>query len=721
MAQAKKKQKKLEADRTVEILKKISATKEGSEFGLQMMDVTKIADVPRTPSGILSLDLALGGGYPCGRIIEMFGPEGGGKTTVALHAMAEAQKRGGTTALVDVEHAYDPSYGTRVGIDHAKMLFSQPNSGEQALSTVDMLCDHLKKGDVIVVDSVANLTPQAERDGEMGDTHVGLLARLMSQAMRKLTSKVSESGVTLIFINQIRHKIGVMYGCFHEDTPVIFVDGSQHSIREVVEQKLEGPLLSFNEEAGLFEPRKIINWFQNGALDTNAGEQWLTISTSSAGGPNGNMSFTCTPGHTVYKCECSKSASSSLELKKVPASELKLGDKLVSWCEVRLGLNSFYQDILYGTMLGDGCLRLRSVSTACLSLANQEQPDYLKWKLTKLEGLNFTLAGNATRPRWDSSYTTELANLRRVFYSEDGSGFRGVPSMKELSPLSAAVWYMDDGCYSKSHRRGFISAKRFWPSRLDEVESLQKLLCSLIGCDTEGVVIDHTGKGLRINVAAFAQFSKKIAVYVPACMQYKLNPVDRNRYVDFDTGDLEKVQRIPYLVDVRQIAVGSTRKHRAKRKYDLQVEGNRNYLVGGSHRGVVVHNSPETTPGGNALKFYASQRLDIRRIAKLKETDERNNPLGHMVRIKIVKNKVAPPFREAELEIYYGYGFLRAADLCLLGVAEGIITRSGTWYSLDGVNLGQGAEKTKHYLASNPDKMDMIEEKVRAIYARNST
>ena len=164
------------------------------------------------PSGSLGLDLALGiGGLPRGRIVELYGPESSGKTTLALHVIAEAQKRGGTCAFIDAEHALDPIYARKLGVDVDNLLLSQPDGGEQALEICDTL---IRSGaiDVVVVDSVAALVPRAELEGEMGDTHVGLHARLMSQALRKLTGSVSKSNTMLIFLNQIRLKIGVMFG-----------------------------------------------------------------------------------------------------------------------------------------------------------------------------------------------------------------------------------------------------------------------------------------------------------------------------------------------------------------------------------------------------------------------------------------------------------------------------------------------------------------------------
>jgi recombination protein RecA len=179
---------------------------------MRLGNKTESDEIEVVSSGSLGLDLALGiGGMPKGRIVEIYGPESSGKTTLALHAIAEAQKRGGTCAFIDAEHALDPGYARKLGVDVDNLLISQPDAGEQALEIADTL---VRSGaiDVLVVDSVAALVPRAELEGEMGDSHVGLHARLMSQALRKLTGSVSRSNTLLIFLNQIRLKIGVMFG-----------------------------------------------------------------------------------------------------------------------------------------------------------------------------------------------------------------------------------------------------------------------------------------------------------------------------------------------------------------------------------------------------------------------------------------------------------------------------------------------------------------------------
>jgi recombination protein RecA len=179
---------------------------------MKLGDSEESMDIGYIPSGSLLLDEALGiGGYPRGRVIEIYGPESSGKTTLALHAIAESQKAGGIAAFIDAEHAMDPGYAKKLGVNIDELWISQPDSGEQALEIAESL---VRSGavDIIVVDSVAALTPQAEIDGDMGDSHMGLQARLMSQALRKLTGLLSKSNTTIIFINQIRMKIGVMFG-----------------------------------------------------------------------------------------------------------------------------------------------------------------------------------------------------------------------------------------------------------------------------------------------------------------------------------------------------------------------------------------------------------------------------------------------------------------------------------------------------------------------------
>jgi recombination protein RecA len=254
---------------------------------MRLGDETR-APIEVIPTGSIALDVALGiGGFPRGRIVEIYGPESSGKTTVALHAVANAQKAGGIAAFIDAEHALDPDYAKKLGVDTDALLVSQPDTGEQALEIADML---IRSGaiDIVVIDSVAALVPRAEIEGEMGDSHVGLQARLMSQALRKIAGALNNTNTTAIFINQLREKIGVMFGCMSYATRVALADGTQEKIGKIVNQRLDVEVLSYDPETGQIIPRKIVNWFNNGRA-----ERFLQFTVAKSGG-NGRAQFAAT-------------------------------------------------------------------------------------------------------------------------------------------------------------------------------------------------------------------------------------------------------------------------------------------------------------------------------------------------------------------------------------------------------------------------------------------
>ena len=245
------------------------------------------------PTGSIALDIALGiGGLPRGRVVEIYGPESSGKTTVALHAVANAQKAGGIAAFIDAEHALDPEYAKALGVDTDALLVSQPDTGEQALEIADML---IRSGalDIIVIDSVAALVPRAEIEGEMGDSHVGLQARLMSQALRKITGALNNSGTTAIFINQLREKIGVLFGCLSYGTRVTLADGTQEKIGKIVTKRMPVEVLSYDPEVGRVVPKRVVNWFDNGETD-----EFLQVTVARPGG-NGRAQMGLTANHLV--------------------------------------------------------------------------------------------------------------------------------------------------------------------------------------------------------------------------------------------------------------------------------------------------------------------------------------------------------------------------------------------------------------------------------------
>ncbi|HEV8165697.1 MAG TPA: recombinase RecA, partial [Actinomycetota bacterium] len=381
-------------------------------------------------TGSLALDLALGiGGVPRGRVIEIYGPEASGKTTVGLHIIAEAQRAGGIAAFIDAEHALDVTYARNLGVDTDAMLVSQPDTGEQALEIADML---VRSGaiDVIVIDSVAALVPRAEIEGEMGDSHVGLQARLMSQALRKLSGSISKSRTTAIFINQLREKIGVLFGCLHYDSRVTLADGSQEKIGKIVNQRLPVEVLSYDPRVGAVVPKKVVNWFDNGPTD-----EFLQFTVAHPGG-NGRSSFACTPNHQI------RTPGGWRE-----AQELAVGDRVMEALPHRL--SPFQWEVLLGGLMGDGALSpTRSGLGARYRLGHgARQAGYGDWKASLFGNIGVSRSTNAKGAVFhDVQPLVELAELREAVYV----GGRKVFShdyLKRLTPLSLAIWYMDDGSF----------------------------------------------------------------------------------------------------------------------------------------------------------------------------------------------------------------------------------------------------------------------------------
>jgi len=653
------------------------------------------------PTGSIALDVALGiGGLPRGRVVEIYGPESSGKTTVALHAVANAQKAGGIAAFIDAEHALDPDYAQKLGVDTDALLVSQPDTGEQALEIADML---IRSGaiDIIVIDSVAALVPRAEIEGEMGDSHVGLQARLMSQALRKLTGTISSTNTTMIFINQLREKIGVMFGCFSYNTRVTLADGSTEKIGKIVNQKLPVEVRTYDVELNQIVNRPVTNWFDNGVA-----EHFLQFTVEKSGG-NGRSQFAATDNHLI------RTPGGWRE-----AGELIAGDRVLTNETARLSDQQW--QLVLGGLMGDAHLapNLHDRHGVRFRMGHGEkQVEYLDWKASLFGNIGQSRNVNAKGAAFvDLSPLSELGELRKVVYWGDGKKHLTDDYFKSLSPLALAVWFMDDGSFSErllsdeakglqQRTAGGSGRVEFCVEAMSEASRvrLADYLRDVHGVDSRLAIRGAAKKAvLTMTTAGSSRFLELVAPYVHPSMDYKLLPRLRGLFAV----EQQFVEPSQVLVPARVLSVGIKPQTRSMHRFDIEVAGTRNYFVDG----VMVHNSPETTTGGKALKFYASVRLDVRRIETLKDGTD---PVGNRTRVKVVKNKVAPPFKQAEFDIIYGYGISREGGLIDMGVEHGFVRKAGAWYTYDGDQLGQGKENARSFLKDNPDLSDEIEKKIK--------
>jgi recombination protein RecA len=653
------------------------------------------APIEVIPTGSIALDIALGiGGLPRGRVVEIYGPESSGKTTVALHAVANAQRAGGIAAFIDAEHALDPEYAKKLGVDTDGLLVSQPDTGEQALEIADML---IRSGalDIIVIDSVAALVPRAEIEGEMGDSHVGLQARLMSQALRKITGALSSSGTTAIFINQLREKIGVMFGCFSYGTRVTLADGTQEKIGKIVEEKMDVEVLSYDPAYDAIVPRRLTGWFDNGPTD-----RFLRLTVARSGG-NGRARFAATENHLI------RTPGGWRE-----AGELMAGDRVMVAETQRLSPQQV--QVVLGSLMGSGHLTPGSRGRAGVRLRmghGASQAAYLDWKASLFGNVPQT---RSERPngslRVDLTPLPELGDVYDVVYWGEGKKHFTWDYLKSITPLSLAVWYMDAATFtprSGAHAPGAEGPGRAEISVEAMSEASRKRLVAHL-CDGFGLESRLLRRGnrttavLELTTSSTKRLQGLIAPYVHPSMEHKLLPAMRSQF-SVEPAFVDPVERP---VPARVLRVDVAPKARSTHRYDIEVDGTHNYFV--DH--VMVHNSPETTTGGRALKFYASVRLDVRRIETLKDGTE---AVGSRTRVKVVKNKVSPPFKQAEFDILYGVGISREGGLIDMGVEQGFVRKSGAWYTYEGDQLGQGKENARSFLRDNPDLADEIEKRIK--------
>ncbi|UUO00578.1 intein-containing recombinase RecA [Mycolicibacterium novocastrense] len=721
------------------------------------------------PTGSIALDVALGlGGLPRGRIIEIYGPESSGKTTVALHAVANAQAAGGIAAFIDAEHALDPEYAKKLGVDTDALLVSQPDTGEQALEIADML---IRSGalDILVIDSVAALVPRAEIEGEMGDSHVGLQARLMSQALRKITGALSNSGTTAIFINQLREKIGVFFGspetttggkalkfyasvrmdvrrietlkdgtdavgnrtrvkvvknkCLAEGTRIFDpVTGITHRIEDVVDGREQIHVAAAAKD-GTLHARPVVSWFDQGTQDV--------IGLRVAGG----ATVWATPDHKILT-----------EYGWRQAGELRKGDRVAQPRHFE-GFGD-HEPIpadharLLGYLIGDGYVGGKTpinfinvqqaliddvtniaASLGCaahpqgrISLAIAHRPGERNGvlDLCRRAGIHGKLAWEKTIPSW--FFKPDIAadivgNLLFGLLESDGW-----VSREQTGALRVGFTTTSEQLAHQIHwlllRFGIVSSVRDY-----DPAGKRPSIVNGRRVQSKRQVFEVRVAGMD-NIAAFAE---AVPMWGPR--------------------GVALVQAMPEAM--RGPRRGSQAVYLAAEMTDAVL----NYL---DERGVTPHEaaamvgSSAGDPRGGMKQVLGTGRLRRDRVQALADAlddkflhdvlaeelrysvirevlptrrvrtfDLEVEELHNLVAEGVVVHNCSPPFKQAEFDILYGKGISKEGSLIDMGIEHGFVRKSGSWFTYEGEQLGQGKENARKFLIENVDVANEIEKKIK--------
>ena len=727
------------------------------------------APVEIIPTGSISLDVALGiGGFPRGRIVEIYGPESSGKTSLALHAVANAQKAGGIAAFIDAEHALDPEYAKQLGVDTDALLVSQPDTGEQALEIADML---IRSGaiDVIVIDSVAALVPRAEIEGEMGDSHVGLQARLMSQALRKVAGALNQTKTTAIFINQLREKIGVMFGspetttggkalkfyasvrldirrietlkdgtdavgnrtkvkvvknkCLAEGTRVFDpVTGKTHRIEEIVDRRLAVHVAAADKN-GALHVREVSSWFDQGEQDVmgvklrDGTELWVT------------------PDHKILTESGWRAAESLSRGDRVarPRAFMRFGSEAPIPAD---------HARLLGYLIGDGYV-------------GGKTPVHF---INVAESLHADVAQIVSAMGCDVRPTADPITVSISHRIGEKNGV-----------LELCRWA---GIYGHLAWEKCIAASFFEPDASAEVAG--NLLFGLF--ETDGYVSRAQTGGLRVG---FTTTSEQLAHQIHwLLLRWGIGSAVQHRDPRAQRGGLVKGRRITSKRDAWEVRVSGIENVaafaaaipvwgprgqvlvRELEKLDGRYRGSqRVYLPQGLAKPILAHldqrgltaltaaeliGEHAGNPRAGMKTVLGASRMRRDRVEKLAEAlddsflreliaddlwfsrvteilparrcrtfDVEVDELHNLVAEDVVVHNCAPPFKVAEFDILYGVGISREGGLIDLGVEQSIVRKSGAWYTYDGDQLGQGKENARNFLRDNPDIANEIEKKIK--------
>jgi recombination protein RecA len=727
------------------------------------------APVEVIPTGSISLDVALGiGGFPRGRIVEVYGPESSGKTSIALHAIANAQKAGGIAAFIDAEHALDPEYAKKLGVDIDALLVSQPDTGEQALEIADML---IRSGaiDIIVIDSVAALVPKAEIEGEMGDSHVGLQARLMSQALRKIAGALNQTKTTAIFINQLREKIGVMFGspetttggkalkfyasirldirrietlkdgtdavgnrtrvkvvknkCLAEGTRVFDpVTGQTHRIEDIVDKRLPVHVVAA-DKSGALHVRPVVSWFDQGeqeviGLKLRDGTQlWVTADHKVMTEHDWKVAGTLSRGDRVARPRAFNGFGSAAP---VPPDHARLLGYLIG--DGYVGGKTPIQFINAEPSLQDDVARIVS-TMGCevkptahdISVAISHRPGERNGvlELCRWAGIYGHLAWEKAIPAafFAPDISAEVAgNLLFGIFESDG-----YVSREQTGGIRVGFSTTSEQLAHQIHwlllRWGIGSAIQVRDPRAQRggLVKGRRII-------SKRVIWEVRVSGVE-NVAAFAT---GIPMWGPRgqVVTRELAKLD-GRY-----RGSQRIYLAPSLaaqvlshLDQRGVTAVLAAQLIGERAGDSR--GGMKIVLGASRmRRDRVEALAEALDDAFLRELIAddlwfSRIVEVAPARKARTFDVEVEEMHTLVAEDVVVHNCAPPFKVAEFDILYGIGISREGSLIDLGVEQSIVRKSGAWYTYEGDQLGQGKENARNFLRDNPDLANEIEKKIK--------
>ena len=721
------------------------------------------------PTGSISLDVALGiGGLPRGRIVEIYGPESSGKTTVALHAVANAQRAGGIAAFIDAEHALDPDYAKKLGVDTDQLLVSQPDTGEQALEIMDML---IRSGaiDIVVVDSVAALVPRAEIEGEMGDSHVGLQARLMSQALRKITGALNQAKTTAIFTNQLREKVGVMFGspettsggkalkfyasvrldvrrietlkdgtdavgnrtrvkvvknkCLAEGTRVFDpVTGLTHRIEEIVDGRLPVHVVSADKN-GELSVREVKSWFDQGEQEViglrlrDNTELWVTPDHKILTERGWRLAGGLSRGDRVARPRSFLGFGSH---EPVPPDHARLlgyliGDGYVGGKTPVQFINmaeSLQQDAA-GIAATMGCEAKPTGNVGTVALSHRPGEKNGALDLCRWAGIHRCLAPTKKLPQefFAPEVSAEVvSNFVFGYFESDG-----YVSREQTGGIRIGFTTTSGQLARQVHwlllRWGIGSSvqRRDPNAQRGSLVNGRRITSKLPTWEVRVSGVE--------NVAAFAG---AIPMWGPR------GQVVTRELAALD-GRYRGSQRIYLSGDITEPVLGHLEQRGVTPLLAAQMIGE----SAGDPRGgmKVVLGNPRMRRDrlqrlADALddpfldqiladQLWFSPIREVLPARRVRTFDVEATDLHNLVAEDVVVHNCSPPFKVAEFDILYGVGISREGSLIDLGVEQGIVRKAGAWYTYEGDQLGQGKENARTFLKENPDAANEIEKKIK--------